>query len=318
MFHSLKAYWRVHIRRSARPQSDGSFQVGLRSIYILPSREGLVMALLLLLMLIGSVNYGSNLGYLATFFLGGIWIISLFHTWRNLFQLKILSVRGGPVFAGNMVRFELLIQNPDSNPHPAVSLGLKLGAQQAATIDAASDYTYAIDLPAPKRGRLKLPELTLSSLYPLGLFYAWCYLPLDAGCIVYPKPAGQGEPSALHLLKREGRGPQGQGVDDFIGHRRYQPGDPPARIDWKVHARDKGMQSKRFAGSQGGGDYLFDWDRLEAMDIEARLSLLTRYLLWCEKRQLNYGLCLPGFYSPIGRGEQQLQRCLTALADFPG
>jgi len=53
-----------------------------RRIFILPSRQGYVFAFVLLLLLIGSINYNLSLGYALTFLLmsmGGVAMLQAFH-----------------------------------------------------------------------------------------------------------------------------------------------------------------------------------------------------------------------------------------------
>ncbi|MEW8428499.1 MAG: hypothetical protein G8D61_02195, partial [gamma proteobacterium symbiont of Ctena orbiculata] len=101
----LTADWLQRLRRRAKPESRGRVRIVPRSIYILPTRQGMLLALLLLLMLAGSINYGSNLGHLMTFLLGGLWLVTILHTWRNLLGLSIQPGEAAPVFAGQTADF---------------------------------------------------------------------------------------------------------------------------------------------------------------------------------------------------------------------
>ena len=47
------------------------------------------MVVLLLLLLVGSVNYGKSLGYMLTFLLAGLGNVAMFSTWRNLAGLDV-------------------------------------------------------------------------------------------------------------------------------------------------------------------------------------------------------------------------------------
>lgn len=69
-----------------------------RYLYILPTRHGLVFFAILMAILVGSINHNNNLGFILAFLLGGISFISIFHTFRNLSGLTLLSARATPVF----------------------------------------------------------------------------------------------------------------------------------------------------------------------------------------------------------------------------
>ena len=51
-------------------------------------------------MLIGSNNYGVNLGFMLTFLLAGIGLSAMIQTWRNLVHLEIVEANVDPVFCG--------------------------------------------------------------------------------------------------------------------------------------------------------------------------------------------------------------------------
>ena len=55
------------------------------------------------------------------------------------------------------------------------------------------------------------------------------------------------------------------------------------------------------------------------LDIEARLSRLTRWVLLAREAGLTYALRLPGSAYELGSGDEQFERCLEALALYePG
>ena len=63
--------------------------LGQRRVYILPTSAGLMFGVTLVLLLIGSINYNLSLGYVLTFLLAGIGIVSMLHTWRNLARVAL-------------------------------------------------------------------------------------------------------------------------------------------------------------------------------------------------------------------------------------
>ncbi|HEY5720436.1 MAG TPA: DUF58 domain-containing protein, partial [Gammaproteobacteria bacterium] len=69
----------------------GPLELHRRRVYILPTRAGLAFALLLLLLLLGSINYGNNLGFVLTFLLGGMAWAAMHHTYRNLVRLRVAA-----------------------------------------------------------------------------------------------------------------------------------------------------------------------------------------------------------------------------------
>src|SRR5882724_9792791 len=100
-----------------------------RRVYILPTRHGLSFGVALILMLIGSINYNLSLGYVLTFLLAGLGVVSILHTFRNLAHLYVSAGRVAPVFAGDSARFHIVVENPGA--HQRLSLAIRLSDQNA-------------------------------------------------------------------------------------------------------------------------------------------------------------------------------------------
>ncbi len=308
-------YWIKRVRRIARTDRSGRAQIRARSIYILPTKQGLVLACLLLLMLIGSINYGSNLGYLVTFLLGGIWLTCILHTWRNLLGLSLSPLLVSPVFAGQEASFKLLLENPTELPRYGITITPKGGSGDACDLANHQSKDLRLRLQTTHRGKLKLSDVSIHSRYPLGLFHAWTYAQLDMSCLIYPKPAAWGEPPSAPMYNRSNTGDRGVGADDFVGLRSYRHGDSPRHIDWKAMARKRGLYSKQFGGDRSE-QLSIDWDLLSDPDPEVRLSQLCRFILLADERQQAYDLKLPGVSVPIGQDEAHKHSCLCHLARF--
>lgn len=307
--------WLRRIRRRTRPLSHGRMQVAARSIYILPTRQGMLFPVLLLLMLSGSINYGSNLGHLMTFLLGSIWLIAIFHTWRNLLGLTIQPGDAASVFAGQTADFTLRVLNGSATGRYAITVKTREAFGGSVDIPAGSDAELHIPVMTERRGPLPLPEIIIQTTYPLGLFRAWSYAQPEQICLVYPRPAKQGQPPTSAVYSQSDAGDRGVGADDFIGLRSYRLGDSPRQIDWKAQARERGLLSKQFGGDRCEQVSL-DWELLKAYDIEQRLSLLCRFILQAEEQEQSYSLKMPGEKIPSGYGPLHQQRCLSLLARY--
>lgn len=307
--------WFHRFRRQARDDGHGGVVVRPRSLYILPTRQGLLLALVLILMLAGSINYGSNLGHLVTFLLGGIWLSAILHTWRNLLGITLRPAQVSPVFAGQEALFVISLSNPSRLDRFGISLRQKRIQGESADLPKGETCLLRLPLPARRRGRLVLPEISLHSVYPFGLFHAWSYARLEMSCLVYPRPATTGEPPTESSYSRSEDGDRGVGADDFVGLRSYRHGDSPRHIDWKALARERGLMSKQFGGDRTERVQL-DWDLLPSLDREHKLSLLCRFILQAEAQAVSYSLRLPGREIAPGQGERHKQHCLAALATF--
>lgn len=304
--------WRT-LLRTARPVT-GRATLDSRHVYILPSRQGLLFGTVLLGMLIGAINYSLSLGFVLTFLLGGLGIVAMLHTWRNLAGITLDAGRCPPVFAGEEARFTVVLSDPAGRDRYAIALRLGEATTPVyADIAAGQSTTCALRKPAPRRGWLELGRITVDTGFPLGLFRAWSYVELGSRCLVYPAPATTSLPLPSSANPGSGTAIRCEGDDDFSGLRPYQPGDSPKRIDWKASAREQGLLAKQFQGMAGQTVWL-DWYGLPGQDTEAKIRQLARWVVDAEQAGLRYGLRLPGREIAPGAGESQRHLCLEALA----
>ena len=302
--------WKWSARRN-QPE-EGRIFLSQRRVYILPTRNGLVFAMALLLMLAGSINYNLSLGYLLTFLLGGMAVVSILHTFRNLAHLTVSAGRVDPVFAGDVAYFALNVDNARGEPRR--SIRVLCDAEPVTTgLPAANTASVRVPVRTERRGWLALPRVTLESVYPLGLFRAWSYVQPAMRAVVYAQPDSAPLPPLLAQNDTGDAASAGMGSDDFGGLRAYQQGDSPRHVAWKAVATYDLLLTKSFTG-RTSRELLFDWDDLGELGTEARLSRLTRYVLLAHRAGLRYGIRIPGREIPLRGGEDHLGHCLEALA----
>jgi uncharacterized protein (DUF58 family) len=287
-----------------------------RRVYVLPTRAGLLYAVSLIVMLIGAINYNLSLGYGLVFLLAGLGVTTILHTFRNLAGLSITVGACTPVFAGETARFPLILHNADNRTRQLVRLNLPDQTSIAADVPATSSTRALLPLPATRRGWLAMPRATLATVWPLGLVRAWSYTVPALACLVYPKPADAVPPAPTFGDLQGGSLPSDTGDEDFAGLRRHQPSDPPHHVAWKAVARQgphATLQTKQFSGTAAPALWL-DWTMLPGMDVETRLSVLTRWVLDAESAGLSWGLRLPDEEIPQAHGPDHTHACLKALA----
>ncbi|MGD2140957.1 MAG: DUF58 domain-containing protein [Burkholderiales bacterium] len=285
-----------------------------RRVYILPTKAGMLFALTLALMLVGSINYNLSLGYGLTFLLTGTGIVSILHTWRNLAHLKLRPGKTEPVFAGDVASFSVLADNQGRVARHSVTI--RFGSHEASCFDvgAGSEARVQVRVPAPRRGVFRPGRFRIFTTYPLGLFYAWANVELDLTCLVYPAPES-GDVALPEAQASAGPGnATGRGEEDFAGLRNYRPGDSPRRIAWKSVARNDVFATKLFSGATGTQLWIDFADMPESLGLEQRLSRMTRWVLDATHANMRYGLRLPGREIEFGSGEAHQTRCLEALA----
>lgn len=312
---SERLSWRNWVR-IARAEAAPAV-LSQRHIYILPTRYGLLYAFVLLAMLIGSINYTLSLGFVLTFLMTGMGVMAMLHTWRNLANLHVEIRRVEPVFAGEDAVFEIAASEHQLRARYAVAANFDTVEPVYADVAAGGESTFKLALPALKRGWLSAPRISLHTEFPLLLFHAWSYVEFSSHhhrCLVYAQPAPHGMP----VPSASGQGTAGaldnaKGDDDFAGHRTYQLGDSPKRVDWKASSREQGLLTKQFFGEAQTSLWL-DWTATPGADIEQRISQLTRWVIDAHTGRQSYGLRLPRQTFAPDTGEAHYRRCLQALA----
>lgn len=300
------------------PRLPGPLAIHRRRVYIVPNRYGYGYGLLLLVMLLGAMNYSNSMAFALTFLLAGIGLLAMHYTHGNLVNLVVGSQAPEAVFAGAPARFRLLLDNPSASArHALLAHWQDDPAAPATAVDVPVGAMTALELPlaSARRGWLPAPRFAVATEFPLGLFHAWTWVELDLACLVYPAPAAAGlaAPAGGHgeLGERSSRRP---GSDQFTGLRNYQAGDPPRSIHWKRLARNPLPVVKQFAETEAEELWL-DWQALPpGWPPEQRLSQLCRWVLDAEAAGRRYGLRLPGVHLPPAHGASHRHACLAALA----
>jgi uncharacterized protein (DUF58 family) len=313
-------HWRL--RREARATSE--LFLGQRRIYILPSGPGVGFGALLLVLLVGSINYNLGLGYALTFLALSCGLVDMLLTWRNLAHLRLKAGRTPAVFAGQEASFELQLVNTTARPRYAIWVDAAGDGEprHAADLAAGADAIVRLAIPTERRGWLAAPRLVLSTRFPLGLFRAWSYWQPDLRALVYPFPEEDAPPLPRATGARSAgaaAAPSSGGEDDFAGVRPYQPGDPLRRLAWRQIARlaleDGGqLATKHFEGG-AREELVLDLASLPpALDLELRLSRMARWVLEAESRALPYAFHLGTASFEAASGPAHAAACLRALA----
>lgn len=304
--------WRTWLRSAKADHAPAVLT--RRHIYILPTRYGVLYAVILFSMLIGSINYTLSLGFVLTFLLAGMGNIAMLHTWRNLANLSVRSHRSEAVFAGQEAVFELMVSEQQLRPRYAIAAHFDGTPASYIDIAAGGEAVARLAIPTKKRGWLQAGRVTFFTEFPLGLFHVWSYVSVDMRCLVYPHPASQSAPIPSSAdMGATGSLDQSSGDDDFAGHRDYQLGDSPRRVDWKASSREQGMLTKLFQG-EGQSTLWLDWTQTPGTDGEQRIRQLTRWVVDAQATHKSYGLRLPGETINPGNSEGHYHRCLQALA----
>jgi uncharacterized protein (DUF58 family) len=305
-------YWQGWFRIAS--SQDNIATLNPRQIYILPTRWGVLYAVMLVLLLVGSINYSISLGYYVTFLLASLGNMAMLYTWRNLVHLQIAILPASPVFAGELAQIQLQITDTKNRARYAISAQFQDNLLITDDIAANSSQMFLAPLQTQQRGWKTLPRIKLSAEFPMMLFHAWAYVESPQQVLVYAKPSTNNTaPPILNTGQIGGKNHTLRGDEDFDGHKTYQVGDAPSRVDWKASSKGIGMLTKQYSGN-GNAILWLDWADTSTLAFEARISQLTRWVIDAYAAQQSFSLRLPHLTLPPNDSEAHYHEALKALA----
>jgi uncharacterized protein (DUF58 family) len=291
-----------------------------RNIYIVPTRAGWAFAGMLLVMLLGAINYQLNLGYVLTFLLAGCALVSMHMTHATLKGLTLHCKPPQAGFAGEPTLIEIVVTNPGGTRHGiGIAFHDRSGAgRRHAWIEAPAQGRVAAQLaivPA-RRGWHAVPTLIAETRFPLGLFRAWTVWRPGTRALAWPRP--ETPPPALpasHVIRGEAATARRVEGSELEGVRPWRRGDALRQIAWKKVAR-AGELVSRETSAQSSAELWLDYAEARAAgaDPEVRLERLAGWVIEADRRGQAYGLRLPGVDIEPGSGDAHRRTLLDALA----
>jgi uncharacterized protein (DUF58 family) len=305
-----RPYFKFILKRSG---PFDSIVLDRRRVYILPTKRGMVFALVLLVLLVGSINYTKSLGFMLTFLLVGIGNVAMFSTWRNLAGLCLRAGTGGSAFAGQNAQFSVQLENKDGSSRRSIALSHENVEHEVVDVPQHGLAQIHFSVPTTSRGVQPAGRFRLYTTFPTGLFVAWTWIELNMSALVYPRPAETAVTPVAAVAHEGDDAYQGAGLEEFSGLRKYQIGDSWRRVSWKTSARSESLYTKEFSG--GKPDLVWiDMNTIVAKDVEQALSIMTRLVIDAEAASERYGLRLPTVEIAPDSGKAHYHQCLRALA----
>ncbi|MEB3199723.1 MAG: hypothetical protein VKK62_04230 [Synechococcaceae cyanobacterium] len=299
-----------------RAQQGDPLLLGLRNLYIVPTRFGwLWLGGLALLQLVG-IQMRSNGSLLLSFLMLGLFLLSLHLTHFNLQGLELTLDEPPPGFAGSPLVLPLRL----SVRSRCEGLQLRLEGEPPTAPGNLGPGRHRLPLTwTPQRRGLQHPGvLRLQTTAPLGLCVCWTRWRVPRPQLVYPArrpgpvrevPLPRATPSVA-----ESRLGRREGSETWTDLRRHRPEDLPSRLAWKLLAQGRGSFSKQFS-DQRPTAWLLAPD--PALPLETALEHLSDRLWRLQAEGALFGLeTADGVLGP-DRGPAHRDRCLAALALWP-
>jgi len=297
------------------PMAD-SVTLTQRNVYILPTRAGLMLGATLLVLLVASINYQLNLGYLLTFLLAGCAGVAMHVSHGNLRGVTLSLAAPDPVYAGSQAQLGIQVLNTAKRQRYALALAVADSGQWVPTdVAPQGSATVFLAWQATERGLHPLPTLSAQTFFPLGTFRVWTLWRPAAQLLVYPRPEVK-PPPLPDGTSGDDHGPtrtapRHHGEPDSF--RPYRRGDSLKNILWKKAAKTGELVSRDSVAAQQH-DLWLDRSLTASSHPEQQLSRLCAWVLRADQLGLRYGLRLGGQDMAPDHGPVHLQRCLRALA----
>ena len=291
-----------------------------RNVYILPTRAGFLFGVTLLVLLLASINYQLNLGYVLTFLLAGSGVVSMHLTHATLRGLTLHIKPAAPVFAGGAAVLDVVLTSPGAARY---GIGLKVASESERlltwiNVPALGQAPAQVSFVAAQRGLHALPTLSAETRFPLGLFRTWAVWRPAAQLLVYPQPEQPAVPlPAARVVPGGPTSARTLDAGEVEGVRAYRRGDPMKLIAWRSAAKTLeagGDLVSRDTSGSAQRELWLEWQGCAGLAPEARLSRLTTWLLVADRAGIAHGLRLPGEELPKGSGAAHRRACLHALA----
>ena len=281
-----------------------------------PTRAGIYWLAAVVALLAAAINYSNNLIFAMTFVMFSLWLQAAWLCRRNVRGVRWQPGVPAPAFAGEYAGIAGTFVETGAYRRHALQLALSGASGESGDasvpveLAASAECRVDVSVQTARRGVFVVAPLALVSTYPFGW---WCQRVALASIetLVYPKPAGDAAlPSAAPVPAH-----RRYAVDNFQGVRRYAPGDPTRRINWRVFGRSGQLMVNQFDGASGGDALWLRWEQTHG-DPEERVSQLAAWIVEAQRDGLDYGLQLGRMQLAPQHGAGHQGACLSALARF--
>ena len=275
-----------------------SARTSARHAIALPTVSGFFYFALIGLLLLGAVNFQSNIGFLLAFALLTIGFVGLVFVGVNFHGVTLAT--DGDIYCESGKDPVVRIQLQSKNEHQQIQIASDI---DATTCDVSSSVEHvSLCLPARPRGVYPLSELEVGSLFPFGWVMLRCRWRIGKYLIVYP------------AIKNTSVAPVGG--RDIGSHeltiRPYRTGDRISSIAWK---KTKTLESPVVIDFKGDHkSSAISYRDYANLPYEEVLSVMTRQVFQSFQEGRAWSLELPQQSMTTSRGQQHLQASLKALA----
>lgn len=209
------------------------------------TKVGLWYISLAVLVALPATNTGNNALYMVEACLLALLVVSGVTSRQNLRRIDLELAAPGEVYARQPFSLRYRIWHEGRLWDRRLLLIAGVGEGKPVLVPHLAKRARedgALELTVNQRGRLRIPYLHLSSIYPLGLFRKGMRYRVDLEMLVYPRLLAADEyriqgggPTGEHPSRKAGSG------HELLTLRAFRQGDDRRNIHWKQSARTGGL-----------------------------------------------------------------------------
>lgn len=295
---------------------NANYVVGRRQLYILPTRIGWYYSLVLIALFGIAVKFNNQAAFMMLFILIAVGLIAMVYTHNNVIDLRIDAFASKSVFVGESAVFPVRLSNNSNKFRNAVWLACG-GYTKMNNLPPGAHTLIHLHLPSVQRGYLNCEPISLTSQYPIGVFFCWTkQFHSQQRCLVYPQPLDLVPLQVQDHLqgKQQSQSNAGLGGEDYSGMKNYQPGNRLRDIHWPSLAKTQKLVSIQYE-NQNSSSINLSWFALpKHLSTEDKLSQLCHWIINAENSQQRYQLEMPNHTIEYNKGVTHFHECLMTLA----
>lgn len=249
-----------------------------------------------------AVNTGNNLVYLIVAALLSFMGVSGFFGRRNLLKVDMDAEIPQEIYANKEIPLEIRLKNRRSFL-PVFLMRVKIEGYETLFpfIDKGSASVKYIKIAFKERGRYKIKDVHICSVFPFSFFTRCRRLDKPFDFIVFPEPK---KCELLSSFEREKTAGGERHLDragyesEILSIREYIHGDPFKYINWTATAKTGELKTKELS-SRAYQPIVIDFKKSTVRNIEERISCVTYTILQLLKKNIPVGLKIGDrFYKP--------------------
>jgi uncharacterized protein (DUF58 family) len=244
-----------------------------------------------------AVNTANNLLYIVTSAMLGYMLISGIFGRRNLHHLDIDLIFPEERFAETPTLVTVKVHNRRRfMPTFLIRVSIEDHPVLIPFVGAGSTATGYVTLTFPRRGRQRLSDPEVSSVFPFNFFTRTRHISNPLEVVVFPKlqrcPLRQSSEDQARVLGDLSSNLAGH-ESDILSIRNYVAGDPLKIINWKATAKTGRLKTKELASSESPR-VMLDFHSMRRETVESTLSCLAYWIVKLSRSKIPVGLSIDG------------------------